>query len=372
MIKNIAILGSNNDLGDKAFNFFNSSSKYKIIALTFDSKLDNIDFFLKQIEIINPKRIFLANKKYQEIVESKTKAELFVGQENYPNFIKTREIDHVISALSGITSVKKILSSIYEYKDVTLVNTSPLLYSGKIIINEAKSKAVKLNLFSYPVYSLDFIDKLNIVDKIVKISLFSNKKNKDIDVYDYKNYISFLKDFYSKNKIRLANDIFLIYYLYDISFHSFDFYEQSEKFLNISINFNNGTSILFNSNLNIDSIFNYYFSDNNRKDEGFISQEYFKKINFSKIDINLEKYLNLGIFCIEKGGSYPIVYYITIELISNYIYNRKIDLDKYDVYSILEEIVKDKTLFKKYPDLSSVISIEERIIKKLDSISKKS
>jgi 1-deoxy-D-xylulose 5-phosphate reductoisomerase len=370
MIKNIVILGSNNDLGNKSFDFFKSCNKYKIIGLSFDSKLDNIDFFLNQINEINPKRIFLPNKEYVSIIESKSNAELFVGQENYPIFIKSTEIDHVISALSGITSVKKILSSIYEYKDITLLNTSPLLYSGKIIINEAKSKAVKLNIFSYSVYSLNFLGNLNVIDKIKKINLFSNKKSKDIDIFDYKNYILFLKDFYSKNKIRLVNDMFLIYYLYDIPYHMFDFYQQTEKFSNISVNFNNGTSILFNSNLDINSIFNYYFL-NNKKDENSSSQTFFKNISFSKIDLRSEKYLQLGLFCTEKGGSYPIVYYITVELLSNYIYNGKISFKENDIYSILKEIVEDKALFKKYPDLSSVISIEEQIIKRLNKISKK-
>jgi hypothetical protein len=336
MIRNISLLGSNNDIGIKAINFFKSNkNNFNIYSISYDSRSDNLDFFISQIKDINPKKIFVPLKEDAKYIESKIKIEIFSGSDNFPDFIKSSDIDEVVSSLSGISSVKKILSSIYEYKDITLLNTSPLLYCGKIIINEVRSKGVKLNVFSYPVYSLDFIFKTLNTKSIKSINLFTNKKEKNdfVSIDDSKNFISYLKKYYSQNNIRLVNDMFIINYIYNISIDSFSFFTQSKKVLNLEANFINGTSILFKSNLNIDSIFNYYFLENNflennpKKDNDEFSIS-FKQINFVK-----DKFLSLGLEALKKGGSYPIIYYISIETLLNYIYKRKIK-ENINIYKI--------------------------------------
>jgi 1-deoxy-D-xylulose 5-phosphate reductoisomerase len=368
MKKNIVILGSNNDLGNEALDFFlNNSNKFIIFGLSYDSKIDNLDLFITQVNRVKPKRIFLSEKKDINYIESKVKVDIFSGAENFSNFIKSNQIDEVVSSLSGIISVKKILSAIYEFKDITLLNTSPLLYSGKIIVNEAKSKGIKLKLFSYPIYSLDFLLKSNPVNKINTINLFSQKvTSKAISINEHTNYVSYLKKFYSLNKIRLVNDLFLINYIYNIHPNSFLFYEQTDRFANIDVNFINGTSVIFAANLNLESIFNYYFLNSGMKlkSDIFNKQKKFS-ISFSKIDLSKEKFLELGLYAIEKGGSYPIVYYIAIETILNLIYNRKLK-ENVKIYDLLKKIIDDKSLFDKYPDLSSVCAIEQKIKSNLE------
>jgi len=95
----------------------------------------------------------------------------------------------------------------------------------------------------------------------------------------------------------------------------------------------------------------------------FFSQEDFS-ISFSQIDVSKEKYLQLGIKALKKGGSCPIIYYITLETLLSFIYFRKIK-ENINIFSILEEFVEDKTLYHKYPDLSSVCAIEQTIINKI-------
>ncbi len=367
MKKNIVILGSNNNIGVSAINFFESKlSKFNVFALSYDFKQENIDLFIKQIEELSPKRVFVTEKKDAEYISSKVKVEIFQGSENFPDFIKSNQIDEVISALSGITSVKKILSAIYEFKDITLLNTSPLLYCGRIIINEVKSKGVKLNVFSYPVYSMDFLNKTKNTTSIDKVYLFSKKQDKEkISIDDYKDYISYMKKYFSQNKIRLSNDMFLINYIYNIPVNDFCFYNQTKRVYNTNIKFTNGTSVFFASNLNLDSIFNYYFLNYDKTDTiNHLTDEKEINVTLSKIDVTKEKYLSLAINALEKGGSCPIIYYITLETLINFIYSRKIK-ENIDVFEIVKEFVEDKTLFDKYPDLSSVCSIEQTIIERI-------
>lgn len=371
MKKNIVLLGSNNSIGIEALKYFKeNSNKFIVYGLSYDFKEKNLDYFISQIKEIKPKIIYIDNKDDFDYIKSKVEDDLFnfyISEDNFSVFIKPFEIDEVVSSLSGISSVKKILSSVYEFKDITLLNTSPLLYCGKIIVNEVKSKGVSLKVFSYPLYSLDFISKANNLKYIQKINLFSKSKNKDKNIKknDYRDIQSYLKKFYSANKIRLVNDMFLINYIYDISPNQFGFYEQSKKIVNLDIKFNNGTSVVFAANLNLKSIFNYYYLDTeNLLDKDLVDDTEKLSLTFSKINLKDERYLDLGVTALLKGGSLPIVYYITIELILDLIYNNKIK-ENVNIYNILKESIEDKSLYSKFPDLSSICSIEKKIYNKI-------
>lgn len=369
MKKNIAILGVNNTIGIKAVDFFkNNSNKYNLYALSYDDSSENLDLFVSQIKELSPKRVFVENKKDADYILSKIKdLDIYIGSDNFPSFVSSSEIDEVVSALTGISSVKKILSSVYEFKDITLLNTSPLLYCGRIIINEVKSKGVNLNIFSYPVYSLDFINKAKNKSSILEIQLFSKKSEKEkISISDFKTRTDFIKKYYSINKIRLVNDMYLLHYIYNFSQNQFTFINQTEKIVNTNIKFSNGTNIIFAATLNINSIFNYYFLDKEHiLDKDIISEKEIT-VSFSKIKTSSEKFLDLGLYALNKGGSSPIIYFITIETLLNKIYSSEIK-ENIDIYKITKDLIEDKSLYDKFPDLSSVYAIEQLILKKIEN-----
>ncbi|MCK9292513.1 MAG: hypothetical protein WCY27_01735 [archaeon] len=364
MIKNIVILGSNNKFGCSIISFFkNYPNVYSIYGLTYDSKRNNIDEFIEQVNTFNCKRIYVNNKIDAEYIESKVNAKIFVGYENFINFIKSTDIDQVVSTLSGIISVKKILSVIHEFKDLTLLNTSPLLYSGNIIPKEAISKGIKLDIVSYPAYSIaQFKNNRNILD-IRKINLFTTfKKKKLLPTYDYDNLLDYIKAYNSTNNIRILNDLFLCSYLYNIDPNNFDFFYQDKKLISIILKFKEGGSIIYSANKNLISIYNYYFLRNLNvtiKDTDDFDCD---KLSFKveKIDLSKEKYLSLGLSALKKGGSLPILFYITTELFIELLYNNRI-LKNVELYTVLKKILDDPTLYKKYPDLSSIYAFENKI-----------
>ncbi len=367
MKKNITILGSNNHLGVKALEFFSEySSKFNIYALSYDSKISNINEFIEQIKNFKPKVIFIDNKKAEEYIISKIDVDVYCGDSNFINFIKSTDIGEIVSALFGVDSVKKILSAIYEYKDITLLNTSPILYSGGIIPREAKSKAVKLNIFSHPVYAINQFIKSNRLKDVNKAFLYTLKrknKEKTIDSTDFDSFISFLKHFYSVNKIRLVNDMFLVHYIYNLPIDKFDFFEQSIKLIGVNLKFNNGSNLIHATNIDLRSIFNYYFLENdghliknNAPDMGDFT------ISFNKVDIKNEKFLELGVEALKRGGICPIVYYITCEIVASMIYHNKLKKTA-NLYKILLEVKEDNTLHNKYPDLNTIYSVESKIKK---------
>lgn len=370
MKKNIVILGSNNSLGVQAINFFKKNlNKYFIYGISYDNNVDNINLFINQIKELKPKKIFLTQQNDAEHIKAKIDVEIIQGFDNFTNFISNKKIDEVISSLSGIFSVKYILSSIYEYKDITLLNTSPLLYNGKIIINEIKSKGIDLKIFSYPLYSLDFINKSLNKRLIDEIQLFSvMKKNQELTFTDFKTTDEYFKYFFSVNKIRLVIDMFLLHYMYDFPANKFSFMNQSKKLMNANIKYQNGTNIYFAAKLNLTSIFNYYYLGKNNVQEKNLEETKIN-VNFTKITPNSEKYLDLGIKALEKGGSMIFVYYYSITYLLNEFVNKKIK--EKVIYEITKNLIEDKTLYHKYPDLSTISAIENSIVKKINSFIKK-
>jgi 1-deoxy-D-xylulose 5-phosphate reductoisomerase len=368
MKKNIVILGSNNILGVKALDFFKKyPNKFNIYGLSYDSNSNNIDLFIEQINLLNPISVYVEDKESKDKIlneiDYSIEFSIYCGFDEFNKFISIIDIDEILCSLYGIDSVKKILSIIHEFKDVTLLNTSPLLYSGKIIPMEAESKGVKLNVFSYPVYSLDQIFKFKNKDDIYKLTLFSLKRDitKHIDPIDYESSIEYIKDFYSINKLRVVNDLFIIYYLYDISLNKINFYNQSKQLLNVSVKFKDGSNFIHSASLKINSIFNYYFLENyNINNE--IPEDNHLLLKLDKININDYRFLKLGIDALNKGSMSPIIFYIASEIMLRLIYHKKLKKNA-SIYNVLKELLNNQEFYSKHPDFSVIYAVEDKIKK---------
>lgn len=360
MIKNICVLGINNSLGILAKDFFkNHSKKYCISSASYDDNCDNLDEFIDIVNKYDIESVFIEDSKLVEKLELKIKAEIFT---DFSIFIKSIKIDEVISALSGILSVKYILSSIYEFKDINLLNISPLLYSGKIIPKEAKTKGVNLKVYSYPAYSLDWFLSTRKISEIYKISLLTSvSNNKLINPEDYNSLIEYTKHFYSNQKIRLANDTFLISYLYDLDINKFWFYEQSMRFISVAVRFNDGSNLIHSATKNIDSIFNFHFlrdkliADDEKQYEDVTLR--IKKFDFSKHII-----FSKAIECLEKKGSMPILFYLICEFFTENNYKNKFKKNT-KLITILEDVLEKPEFFEKYPDLSTIYALDKKVKK---------
>jgi 1-deoxy-D-xylulose 5-phosphate reductoisomerase len=372
MKKNVSILGSNTPLSITIIEFFKKyTNKYNIVGITYDSKLDNLDIFLEQIKIITPKCVYVDRREDYDKIQAKEisdKVNVFFGEESFIKFIKSTEIDIVVSSLRGSSSVKKILSSIYEYKDITLLDSSPLLYSGYIIVQEARSKGVSLNVFTYPIYSLAQFLKSRKINDIYSVDFFSSKhkdKIKDIDPDDYKTYFEFLRQFHSINKTKILFESYLANYLYNIPISKVSFYEQSKPIISIAVQFKDGSNLLNITNKDIENIFNYYFLDSDLlMNQKYISSDSLA-ISINKLNINDYKLLQLGINALEKGGSIPIIFYLILDKLTELIYSKNIKPGM-DIYKIIEEIINDKDLYNKKPDLSLIYAFEKNICEKLN------
>jgi len=375
MKKSIIILGSNSELSMTIIGFFKKyENKYTIVGITYDSSLDNLEQFLKQIKEINPKTIYMDKKEDYDLIQSKEIPDgisLFCGDESFIKFLRSTEIDIVVSNLKGSSSIKKILSSIYEYKDITLLNASPILYSGQIIIQEAKSKGVSLNVCTYPIYSLAQFLKFRKAEDISALHFFSSQHSndsqiKDLDPDNYKTQFDYIKAYNAINKTKILYEFYLANYMYNIPLTKVSFYEQSKSLISIAVQFKDGSNILNTTKKEIENIFNYYFLDSDLYPT--VKLPVYDTLTVSLKRIIPKEYglLNLGLNAITKGGTTPVVFYITLDRIIEMMYN-KVLKKKTDVLKIIQEIIDDDTLYTKKLDLSLICALEKRITDELNN-----
>lgn len=367
MLKKILILGSQRKKSQEIIKFFNQNSqKYKISAiLCSDSK--SLSIFKSQIQELKPSVVFYPDKKIAEEIEIEFNIKCYCDYLQYTTFLKNSDADIVISDITGIDSVKLILATIGEFKDIGLLNLEPLLYSGKIIINEARNKGVKLNIFTSQFQSLSFFLKIKNINDISKLILcdYDTKENKiSLDSFiSSKNTLpEFKKIYYYKNKMWLSRHLAVLYSLYNFDLDSFSYYKSNIANINLILQLKNGNNVFYFSDKNKESIFSYYYLDSQEnKNNSFPNTIDIKlsKINYTKIPT-----LDLMHKSIVKGGTYPILYQIVYDYCAEKIYQNKLPKDAF--LKIFPKILENKAYYTKSPNIQTIYALDKKIKDKID------
>ena len=373
MIKKILILGSQRKKSQEIIDFFKRhNQKYKISALLCNDE-KQFDLFKKQIQELQPSVIFFPNKDLAEKLELEFNIKCYHDYSQYTSFLKITDCDLIISDFTGIDSVKLILASIGEYKDIGLLNLEPILYSGKIIINEAKNKGIELNYITPQFQSMSLFlntKKLNEIDKIILIDYDTKEDKENLTNYTApsKALSEFKKIFYFKNKMWLSRHLIVMSNLYNLELDNFDFYKSNTEKINLILQLKNGCNFFNYTDNNKESIYNLYYLDNsqikeNNKLEDNININ-IKKINFEEIAT-----LKLAYLAIKKGGSYPILFQIVYDICAEELYKNNLPKDSF--IKIFSKILEDKTFYSKNPNIQTIFALDEKIRERIKKEIKK-
>lgn len=369
MFKKVLILGSQRKKSREIIDFFkDNSDKYKVTALLCNDE-KQIDYFKKQIKEMSPSVVFFPNKELAEKIEEEFNIKCYFDYLQYSLFLKNTDSDLVISDFTGIDSVKLILATIGEYKDIGLLNLEPILYSGKIIINEAKNKGVNLKLITSQFHnfsqfletrSLSDINKVTLIDYDTK----EDKENLMNYTYPSKTISEFKKIMYYKNKMWLSRHLIGTCNLYDLDVGDFQYYKSNTDKVNLILQLKDGSNFFNYFKNTKDIIYNHYYLENKNIKE-IDSLE-------NKIDIKLQKIkeeeirtLELAKSAIKKGGSYPILFQIVYDICAEGIYNNNLPQDSF--VKIFSKIIEDDSLYSKNPNIQTIFALEEKIRLKIES-----
>ncbi|HYA15338.1 MAG TPA: 1-deoxy-D-xylulose-5-phosphate reductoisomerase [Syntrophales bacterium] len=145
-MKNISILGSTGSIGVNAVDVIrNNPERFKIVAL---SACKNVELLRQQIETFKPKVVSVIDeehaRKLKKIVNASVGAEILFGEDGYHEVASIREADTVISAMVGSAGLLPTLEAIEAGKDIALANKEVMVMAGKIIVDKAYDKGVRI------------------------------------------------------------------------------------------------------------------------------------------------------------------------------------------------------------------------------------
>ncbi len=144
--KKISILGSTGSIGIQSLNVIDElKDEYIVIALAVFGK--NLNLLKKQIDKFKPKKVAVLNEDSAEKLEKMLKdyeIEILTGIDGIIKVATLKEIDIVISAISGVAGLIPTYEAIKAGKDIALANKETLVAGGKIVLDEAEKQKIKL------------------------------------------------------------------------------------------------------------------------------------------------------------------------------------------------------------------------------------
>lgn len=143
-MRKIVILGSTGSIGRRALDVINRHrDRFNVTGLAAGS---NIDLLEEQIRTFHPEVVAVADNDASERLRKRIgdEVEVLSGKEGINRVASHSNSDFVLSAMVGFSGLIPTLRAIRAGKTIGLANKETLVVAGEIIINEAKSRGVRL------------------------------------------------------------------------------------------------------------------------------------------------------------------------------------------------------------------------------------
>ncbi|EFK10549.1 1-deoxy-D-xylulose 5-phosphate reductoisomerase [delta proteobacterium NaphS2] len=145
-MKNLAILGSTGSIGVNVLNVVSAHpEKYRVLALSAGR---NTELLKEQIEIFKPKAVALLNESLAtdlgKTLVGKDLPEIFFGTEGFSRLATMREVDTVVSAITGAAGLMPTYDGIRAGKEIALANKETMVMAGPLVLDEAKKQGVSI------------------------------------------------------------------------------------------------------------------------------------------------------------------------------------------------------------------------------------
>ena len=183
MKQKIAILGSTGSIGSSLLNIINrDKNNFDIVLLSANKNYKKI---LHQASLFNVKNLLISDKRIYKKLSSSIKYKkinFFNSFEELEKIFKSKKIDYIMSAITGVEGLDPTLKSIKYTKKIAIANKEAIICGWNLI----KKKLKKYNVEFIPVdsehFSIWFGSKENSIKNISNVYLtasggpFLNKK----------------------------------------------------------------------------------------------------------------------------------------------------------------------------------------------------
>lgn len=187
-MKTISVLGSTGSIGTQALDIA-ALHKINIKALAANK---NIQLLTKQAKEFGAEYVCIYDKeKYRELKENfiGTDVKVLCGMEGLCEIASLDGVDILLNSVVGMVGLEPTLTAIEKGVDIALANKETLVTGGKLVINKAKEKGVKIlpvDSEHSAVFQCLQGNEMNEIQKIILTAsggpFFGKKKNELLNV----------------------------------------------------------------------------------------------------------------------------------------------------------------------------------------------
>jgi len=145
-IKNVSVLGSTGSIGVNALKVVRAHpERYRVQALSAGK---NITLLQNQIETFKPKAVAVLDQsiamKLKKALTGSNLPEIFFGPEGFKHLATMKEVDTIISAITGAAGLMPTYEGIKAGKEIALANKETMVMAGPLILREAEKQGVSI------------------------------------------------------------------------------------------------------------------------------------------------------------------------------------------------------------------------------------
>ncbi|MBS4536016.1 1-deoxy-D-xylulose-5-phosphate reductoisomerase [Clostridium sp. D2Q-14] len=353
MLKNIGILGSTGSIGTQTLDVIrNNNDLFNVIALSGNN---NIELLERQALEFKPEIVAVFNEHKADILRDKLfpfDIKVYSGLNGLIELAKHEKIEVLITSVVGMIGLKPTLAAIESGKDIALANKETLVTAGKIVMNKAKEKNIKIipvdSEHSAIFQSITTKEKKEINKLILTASggPFRNKEKKDLIDVTYREALKH-PNWNMGRKISIDSstlmnkglEVIEARWLFDVEIKDIDVVVHPQSIIHSMVEYIDGSIIaqLGISDMRIPIQYALTYPKrifNNIRKLDIIEVG---NLTFEKPDIETFPCLNLAFKACEEEGTMPSVLNASNEVLVNYFLNDKIKF--YDIPNIIEKIL---------------------------------
>nr|WP_207750697.1 1-deoxy-D-xylulose-5-phosphate reductoisomerase [Anaeromonas gelatinilytica] len=352
-MKNIGILGSTGSIGTQTLDVIrNNNDLFNVIALSGNN---NIELLERQALEFKPEIVAVFNEHKADILRDKLfpfDIKVYSGLNGLIELAKHEKIEVLITSVVGMIGLKPTLAAIESGKDIALANKETLVTAGKIVMNKAKEKNIKIipvdSEHSAIFQSITTKEKKEINKLILTASggPFRNKEKKDLIDVTYREALKH-PNWNMGRKISIDSstlmnkglEVIEARWLFDVEIKDIDVVVHPQSIIHSMVEYIDGSIIaqLGISDMRIPIQYALTYPKrifNNIRKLDIIEVG---NLTFEKPDIETFPCLNLAFKACEEEGTMPSVLNASNEVLVNYFLNDKIKF--YDIPNIIEKIL---------------------------------
>ena len=349
-MKNILILGATGSIGNSVMSVIKQNSdKLNLAGITFQSNLTKAMSIIKEFK---PNYVYCESRpnltSLDESIEKSQEIKLFSSKSELEFLLNHKDIDIIISAISGFAGLETTLMAAKTGKIILLANKESIVVAGDIIL----PLAIKHNTNIIPIDSehnaifqcLDSEKNTNDVSKIIITASggpFLNKRVEDLSAVTKREALNHpnwkMGSKISIDSATLVNkclELIEAKYLFDLSEEYFELVVHPQSIVHSIVTYKDGSSICQMSNPDMRVPISHALS----LDESRLSLDY-SKINFSSLNLTFQEFphdrleiANLAREICNVGGSAGTIFNAANEIAVKNFLNDKITFNKiYDV-----------------------------------------